>query len=146
MHSDGMMTDVLFRLIKMKIIYGSSKKKGMSAFLKMVKCIQDGESIAITPDGPKGPKEKIKDGLIKLAQTTGTPIVPIIWYTKKNQLLNSWDNFIIPFPFSKGVYIFGKPIYIERKMSDKKYLDTKKIIQSKLDELTAIVENYDFTN
>ena len=145
LHSDGMMTDVLFRLIKMKIIYGSSKKKGISAFLKMVKCIQDGESIAITPDGPKGPKGIIKDGLIKLAQTTGTPIVPIIWYTKKYQLLNSWDNFIIPFPFSKGVYIFGKPIYVERKMSNKKYLNTKKFIQLKLDELTTKVEKYDFT-
>ena len=105
-----MMTDILFKLIKMKIIYGSSKK-GMSAFLKMVKCIKNGESIAITPDGPKGPKEKIKDGLIKLAQTTGTPIVPIIWYTKKNKLLKSWDNFIILIHFQRE-FIFLENLLI----------------------------------
>ena len=70
-----MMTDILFKLINMKIIYGSSKK-GVSAFIKMIKAIENGESIAITPDGPKGPKEIVKDGIIKLAQTTGAPIVP----------------------------------------------------------------------
>lgn len=145
-HSDGMMTDVLFKLINMKIIYGSSKKKGMSAFLKMVKCIKNGESIAITPDGPRGPKEVVKDGLIKLAQTTGTPIVPIIWHTKNNKILKSWDNFIIPHPFSRGIYIFGKPINVENKMSNKQFIDTKRYIQKSLNQLTYKVENYDFTN
>ena len=43
----------------------------------MIKAIENGESIAITPDGPKGPKEIVKDGIIKLAQTTGAPIVPL---------------------------------------------------------------------
>ena len=143
-HSDGMMTDVLFKLIDMKIIYVSSKQKGASAFIKMIKSIEKGESIAITPDGPKGPKEIIKEGIIKLAQTTGAPIVPLFWRVKKFKLLNSWDNFIIPYPFSKGVYIFGEPIHIERKISKKKYIELKKSIQNKINKLTKELEEYNF--
>ena len=144
-HSDGMMTDILFKLINMKIIYGSSKKKGVSAFIKMIKAIENGESIAITPDGPKGPKEIVKDGIIKLAQTTGAPIVPLFWKVKNHKLLNSWDNFIIPFPFSKGVYIFGEPIHVKRKVTAKKLFQIKNSIQNEFDKLTKEVENYNFS-
>ena len=143
-HSDGMMTDILFKLINMKIIYGSSKKKGVSAFIKMIKAIENGESIAITPDGPKGPKEIVKDGIIKLAQTTGAPIVPLFWKVKNHKLLNLWDNFIIPFPFSKGVYIFGEPIHVKRKVTEKKLFQIKNSIQNEFDKLTKEVENYNF--
>ena len=76
-HSDGMITSVAFKYLGMNVILGSSKKGGMQAFRKMIKRLQLGESIAITPDGPKGPKEQVKDGIIKLAQISNTPIV---WY------------------------------------------------------------------
>ena len=128
----------------MKIIYGSSKKKGVSAFIKMIKAIENGESIAITPDGPKGPKEIVKDGMIKLAQSTGAPIVPLLWKVKNYKVLNSWDSFIIPFPFSKGVYIFGEPIHVKTKITEKKFFQIKNTIQNEFDILTKEVENYNF--
>ena len=143
-HSDGMMTDILFKLINMKIIYGSSKRKGVSAFIQMIKAIKNGESVAITPDGPKGPKEIVKDGIIKLAQTTGAPIVPLFWKVKNHKILNSWDNFIIPYPFSIGVYVFGKPIYVKEKITDKKLFQIKTLIQNEFENLTKEVENYNF--
>ena len=92
-----------------------------------------------------GPKEIIKDGIIKLAQTTGAPIVPLFWKVKNHKLLNSWDNFIIPFPFSKGVYIFGEPIHINRKVTEKKLFQIKNSIQNEFDKLTKEVENYNFS-
>ena len=143
-HSDGMMTDILFKLINMKIIYGSSKKKGVSAFIKMIRAINNGESVAITPDGPKGPKEIVKDGIIKLALTTGAPIVPLFWKVKNHKILNSWDNFIIPFPFSTGVYVFGKPFHIKGKITEKKLCQIKSLIQNEFDDLTNEVENFNF--
>ena len=143
-HSDGMMTDILFKLINMKIIYGSSKRKGVSAFIQMIKAIKNGESVAITPDGPRGPKEIVKDGIIKLAQTTGAPIVPLFWKVKNHKILNSWDNFIIPYPFSIGVYVFGKPIYVKGKITDKKLFQIKTLIQNEFENLTKEVENYNF--
>ena len=77
-HSDGMITSLACQYwneCNTRLL----KKGGMQAFRKMVKCLQLGESIAITPDGPKGPKEKVKEGIIKLAQMTNTPIIPLVW-------------------------------------------------------------------
>ena len=115
-------------------------KGGAKAFIKMVKSINRGESIAITPDGPKGPKEKVKDGVIKLAQVTGAPIVPLVWSTKKRKSITSWDNFLIPYPFSKGLYLFGRPIYINRDLSEKNFEKKKMQVENELNHLTTLVD------
>ena len=111
-HSDGMITSVAFKYLGMKVILGSSFKGGLKAFRKMVKCIKTGESIAITPDGPRGPKEKVK----------------------------SWDEFIIPFPFTKGLYIFGEPMYINKKLNKKEFELTKLKIEKEMKRLTLLAD------
>jgi len=140
-HSDGMITSIAFKYLEMNVILGSSKKGGMQAFRKMIKCIQNGESIAITPDGPKGPKEIVKEGIIKLAQITGVPIVPLVWTTKKFKLINSWDHFVIPFPFSKGIYTFGKPIYVDKKINEKKIEISRLEVENEIKRLTKLINN-----
>ena len=138
-HSDGMITSTAFKFLGMNVILGSSGKGGMQAFRKMVKCMQLGESIAITPDGPKGPKEKVKDGVIKLAQITNSPIIPLVWSTKKFKIINSWDNFIIPIPFSKGVYSFGKPIYVKKGINNDEFEISRKKLEREIKRLTKLV-------
>jgi lysophospholipid acyltransferase (LPLAT)-like uncharacterized protein len=140
-HSDGMITSIAFKYLGMNVILGSSMKGGMQAFRKMVKCIKNGESIAITPDGPKGPKETVKEGVIKLAQITGIPIIPLVWSTKKFKLIDSWDNFVIPFPFSRGIYTFGKPIYVDKKISENNFEILRLEVESEIKRLTKLV-NY----
>ena len=140
-HSDGMITSVAFQYLGMKVILGSSKKGGMQAFRKMVKCIQSGESVAITPDGPKGPKEVVKEGIIKLAQITQKPIIPLVWSTNRFKVFNSWDNFVLPFPFSKGFYSFGNPIYVEKKMNEDEIKKATKKLQNEIKRLTELVYN-----
>jgi len=139
-HSDGMITSLAFQYLGMNVILGSSKKGGMQAFRKMVKCLQLGESIAITPDGPKGPKEKVKEGIIKLAQMTNTPIIPLVWATRKYKIINSWDNFVLPYPFSKGIYSFGKPIYIEKKININKFELERQNLENEIKRLTKMLE------
>ena len=140
-HSDGMVTSIAFKHLGMNVILGSSKKGGMQAFRKMVKCIKSGESVAITPDGPKGPKEKVKEGIIKLAQITETSIIPLVWATNKFKLINSWDNFVIPYPFSKGVYSFGKPIYVKKQINEYELETARKNLENEIKRLTKEVEN-----
>ena len=140
-HSDGMVTSVAFKYLGMNVILGSSKKGGMQAFRKMVKCIQLGQSIAITPDGPKGPKEKVKDGIIKLAQITDTSIIPLVWATNKFKLINSWDNFVLPYPFSKGVYSFGKPINVKKRINEEELEFVRQNLENEIKRLTKLVEN-----
>ena len=140
-HSDGMVTSLAFKYLGMNVILGSSKKGGMQAFRKMVKCIKSGESVAITPDGPKGPKEKVKEGIIKLAQITETSIIPLVWTTNKFKLINSWDNFVLPYPFSKGVYSFGKPIYVKKQINEYELETARKNLENEIKRLTKEVEN-----
>ncbi len=140
-HSDGMITSIAFKYLGMNVILGSSKKGGMQAFRKMVKRIQLGESVAITPDGPKGPKEKVKDGIVRLAQITDTSIIPLVWATKKFKLVNSWDNFVIPYPFSKGVYSFGKPINVKKKINEEELEFIRQDLENEIKRLTKLVMN-----
>ena len=139
-HSDGMITSLAFQYLGMNVILGSSKKGGMQAFRKMVKRLQLGESIAITPDGPKGPKENVKEGIIKLAQITNTPIIPLVWVTRKSKIINSWDNFVLPYPFSKGIYCFGKPIKIKKNINIDKIELERQNLENEIKRLTKMVE------
>ena len=139
-HSDGMITSLAFKYLGMNVILGSSKKGGMQAFRKMVKRLQLGESIAITPDGPKGPKEQVKEGIIKLAQITNTPIIPLVWTTKKFKTINSWDNFVLPHPFSKGIYCFGKPINIKKNINTDKFELERQNLENEIKRLTKVLE------
>ena len=140
-HSDGMITSVAFKYLGMNVILGSSKKAGMQAFRKMMKCLQLGESIAITPDGPKGPKEQVKEGIIKLAQISNTPIIPLVWATEKFKTINSWDDFVLPYPFSKGIYCYGKPINIKKNINVNQFELERQKLENELKRLTRILEN-----
>jgi hypothetical protein len=140
-HSDGMITSVAFKYLGMNVILGSSKKGGMQAFRKMIKRLQLGESIAITPDGPKGPKEQVKEGIIKLAQISNTPIIPLVWATEKFKTINSWDDFVLPYPFSKGIYCYGKPINIKKNINVNQFELERQKLENELKRLTRILEN-----
>ena len=140
-HSDGMITSLAFKYLGMNVILGSSKKGGMQAFRKMIKRLQLGESIAITPDGPKGPKEQVKEGIIKLAQISNTPIIPLVWATEKFKTINSWDDFVLPYPFSKGIYCYGKPINIKKNINVNQFELERQKLENELKRLTRILEN-----
>jgi len=94
-------------------IRGSSSRGGRAAFRTMIELGNEQIDLAFTPDGPRGPRHAIKDGVIQLARVTGRPIVPMAFACSKGHRFSSWDRFLLPFPWGKGVYSFGKPLYYE---------------------------------
>jgi len=92
-------------------IRGSSSRGGRAAFRAMIDLGKEQIDLAFTPDGPRGPRHEIKDGVIQLARVTGRPIVPMAFACSKGHRFSSWDRFLLPFPWGKGVYSFGSPIY-----------------------------------
>jgi len=92
-------------------IRGSSSRGGRAAFRTMIDLGKEQIDLAFTPDGPRGPRHEIKDGVIQLARVTGRPIVPMAFACSKGHRFSSWDRFLLPFPWGKGVYSFGSPIY-----------------------------------
>jgi lysophospholipid acyltransferase (LPLAT)-like uncharacterized protein len=91
---------------------GSSSRGGTEAARELLQWVESGDRIGITPDGPKGPREEVQDGVLYLAQKTGAPIVPVAYGAKRCWIFSSWDRFILPQPFNRIAMAYGNPIYI----------------------------------
>jgi lysophospholipid acyltransferase (LPLAT)-like uncharacterized protein len=91
------------------------KSKGaMSSFREMVRHIRGGGCMAIMPDGPRGPRMRIGLGPLMVAQMSGAPILPATWSTRWAIQFGSWDRFLLPLPFGRGVIAYGAPITVPR--------------------------------
>lgn len=93
-------------------VRGSSSRRGPQALLELAGRMAKGYDAAITPDGPRGPRYVVQDGVIQLAQVTGLPIVPVTCNTRRKICLKSWDGFQIPMPFALCELVFHPPIYV----------------------------------
>lgn len=99
---------------KYKVIRGSSSKSGKEALSEIINVANNGASVVLTPDGPRGPACILKNGALAISFECKIPIVPLkIINHNKKILSESWDNFEIPFPFSKCEIHFGERVFYE---------------------------------
>ena len=108
--ADGLLKRFGFETVRGSAEEGREGKGGRSALLKLMKLLKQGKNVAITVDGPKGPPFKAKHGVIFLAQKTGAVIIPVCVKFEKFFCLNTWDRFVIPYPFTKAQLLVGKEI------------------------------------
>ena len=92
-------------------------KSGASAIAQMVAALEKNAIVGFTPDGPRGPGEKLKPGVIRLAQMSGAPIIPAAYSVSRGKRLSTWDRFLLAAPFSKGYYVAGAPIHVTAEAS-----------------------------
>jgi hypothetical protein len=90
-------------------VRGSSSKRGAVALVQMKRLLAQGCSMAITPDGPRGPKYVFAGGALKLAELAAVPLVPVEVKYQRFWALRSWDGFRIPKPFSRVEVVFHAP-------------------------------------
>lgn len=93
-----------------EVVYGSSHRGGAGALRDGIRALRNGRSLGITPDGPKGPREKVKPGAAQIAILSGSPVVTIKVDAKNAWRLKSWDGFMIPHPFAKINVVLSEPI------------------------------------
>ena len=98
---DGAWLTAFFKLVGISAIRGSSSWRGGAAMLEIIRKLDAGEDVGITPDGPKGPCYELKRGSALLALKTGHPLFLVGMRFHKVSRLRSWDKFYIPFPFSR---------------------------------------------
>jgi lysophospholipid acyltransferase (LPLAT)-like uncharacterized protein len=116
-HRDGEYIAQIVQRLGNDVARGSTTRGGARALLSMIKKVKaEKVSLAITPDGPKGPRFVVQSGVIILGQKTCYPIVPVMVHHSRCWELPSWDKFCIPKPFSKVVLIYGDPIVIPSKL------------------------------
>jgi lysophospholipid acyltransferase (LPLAT)-like uncharacterized protein len=141
-HRDGQVIGKALKHFGFHPILGSTTRKGFSGFKNMVRGLKNGSDIVVVPDGPRGPRQKAQIGVIELSRLTGRPIVPLTFSASRRILFNSWDRFLLPYPFSRGIFIWGEPIYIDQK-GDRDYLEEKRqLLEKRLNEMTEEADHY----
>lgn len=132
---DGALLATVAEDYGMRAVRGSSHRRGVAGFRDMLRELEEGCCMCITPDGPKGPIYKCHPGVIRLASVSGLPIlplcidIPVCWRIKK-----AWDGFVIPKPFSRITVTAREPLYVPAELDD----ETQKEYMARLDGLLAM--------
>ena len=131
----GMLAQVLedFGIVPIR---GSSSRRGGLALVEMTTCAERGFDLAITPDGPRGPRYEAQDGVIATAQFTGLPIVPVAYHLNWKIRLKSWDGFQVPLPFARCDVVIGQPLAVPREISDEQREIYRKQLEESLRSIT----------
>jgi lysophospholipid acyltransferase (LPLAT)-like uncharacterized protein len=130
--SDGEMIARVVERFGIKSARGSSSRRGKEALWELTVHLENGNDVAITPDGPRGPRYQVHKGIVGLAQRTGAPIYPISYVAGWKIELGSWDGFIIPLPFARCRMLIGKPISIKRTRTEDEFEVERKRLEEAL--------------
>lgn len=137
--ADGELISVPLEKLGYKMIRGSSGKDSVKGLVQLIKAVKEGYSIGTPLDGPKGPRFEAKQGMMYVAQKSGSPMVFMgAAYSKKWVLSKTWDKCQIPKPFSKVVCVISEPFYIEKSIPVEDY---KEIVEKKLNDINEVAEN-----
>jgi lysophospholipid acyltransferase (LPLAT)-like uncharacterized protein len=138
-HGDGEIIANVMKKFGHKLVRGSSSKRGREALREMIQLAQDNQDIGITPDGPRGPAEVVKPGVAILACMTKRPVVPMAYSCRRAKRLNSWDRFMLPYPFSRTVFVWGEPLWCREEERPE---DFRQRVEEALKAVTTQADGY----
>jgi lysophospholipid acyltransferase (LPLAT)-like uncharacterized protein len=113
-HRDGRFIGAAVERFGFRMVYGSSSRGGGQAMLEMLRILERGDPVAITPDGPRGPRRRAAPGVAQLAALSGAAVLPLGGATHRHRLLPSWDRMMFPLPFGRGAIACGRLIRVPR--------------------------------
>ena len=117
-HRDGELLSRVITRLGYRTARGSSTRGGEEGLRDMLRHAEQRHLLAITPDGPRGPAERVKPGLVYLASRTGYSVLPTAAAATREWALRSWDRFRVPKPFSRVVFGYGEPITVPSGVGD----------------------------
>ncbi len=129
---DGAILSSAMAVFGLGAVRGSSSRRAVAALIGMKRALKEGLDVCITPDGPRGPRYSFHAGVVKLAESSGAPIVPIHARYSSAWRLKTWDGLVIPKPFSRVTVVFGEIIVIPPTLDEAAF-------QAQLDRVQAIL-------
>jgi lysophospholipid acyltransferase (LPLAT)-like uncharacterized protein len=111
-HSDG---EVIARIVEdlgYRTVRGSTTRGGVRALLESAQLVNEGVCVAMTPDGPRGPRHEFAPGALIVAQRTGRPIVALAATASRAWFMRSWDRHIVPKPFATVTITYSEPQFV----------------------------------
>lgn len=139
-HRDGQLISRAAAYFGLTTIAGSSSKGGSHALRAMVRALKAGECVAITPDGPRGPRMRASAGAIYAARMAGVPIVPVALSASRRKVLNSWDRFVVQLPFTEFAFRVGEPMWIETGADESEIECARQLLEERLNDMTREIE------
>jgi lysophospholipid acyltransferase (LPLAT)-like uncharacterized protein len=133
---DGALLARILEWFRVQPVRGSSSRRGAQALREMTTWAERGYDLTITPDGPRGPRYEIQDGITSLAQLTGLPIVPVVLNLNWKICLKSWDRFQIPLPFARCEISLGKTIRVPADASDAAREELRRQLETEMRAIT----------
>ena len=138
--NDGDIQDQVFRSLGFRTIRGSTgqDRGGIKAALQGIQTMKDGGTMAITPDGPRGPSKVVQGGVMLMARKSGAKLVPVGISAKRAWYAGSWDSYMFPMPFSKARMVFGEPISVPEKASEAEVEAARLALESEIERLDQL--------
>ncbi len=140
-HLDGKMLAWLHRWLGIKTIYGAPNKNPERGMMNLLKHVKNHPSdLLITPDGPKGPRQRVKRGVIAFAKISGAPIIPFVTAPYKGVMVKSWDRFVLAMPFTKIIVLWGEPVFIDKKADKDSQEQAQQLLEDRMNHLLQEVD------
>ncbi len=133
---DGGLVARILELFAVQPVRGSSSRRAAPALRELVTWSERGYDLAITPDGPRGPRYTVPEGVIATAQLTGLPIVPVAYHLNWKICLKSWDRFQIPLPFARCEITTGRILRVPRTATDAEREELRQQLETELRAIT----------
>ncbi len=140
-HRDGELIAGVVRRLGFVAARGSSTRGGGAGALEMLRWAGEGRSLGVTPDGPRGPAERAKDGVVWLASRSGRPVVPTAAAARPEWVMRSWDRFRVPKPFARVRVCYGAAIAVPPELDEPAVSRWRQTIEDALIAVTRAAES-----
>jgi len=122
------------------MVRGSTGQGAVSGLREMIRHLRARRDAAFAVDGPRGPRHQVQPGAVEAGRVTGSPIVPVAFAVSRKKVLRSWDAFQIPLPFSRGVFVYGRPIVVPVHARRQELEAFRRTLQERLNALIEQAE------
>ncbi len=140
-HRDGEYLARIAARLGFQVVRGSATRGGPWAFRALLGSLREGRNVAITPDGPRGPRWQVKLGVVELARVSGKPILPVAFAAARARVYRrSWDGFFVPLPGCRATYVWGSPLRVPLNTDREGLVKLRRLLAERLDALTAEAE------
>lgn len=134
-HRDGRIIAGAMTYFGIETIAGSTSRGGSAALRAMLKRLQEGGCVGITPDGPRGPAMTASTGIVNIARLARVPILPLTYATSRRCVLATWDRFHLALPFGRGLYVWGEPIEIGGDLDEAGLEGVRCLVETRMVEM-----------
>lgn len=139
-HQDAEMLVRTLDWFGVEFVRGSSTRGGSRALRDLVRRIVQGSDAGLAPDGPRGPRRRVKSGIIAVARMSGVPIIPLAFSACPARRLRSWDRSLVPRFFSRGLFLYGEPLRVPRDADRAEQERLCRVLEKRLDGLTDLAD------